>query len=32
MAQLKDSVVQGSLRVTDTLYTTNLNLSSATAS
>ena len=32
MAQLKDSVVQGSLRVTDTTYTTNLNLSSATAS
>ena len=32
MAQLKDSVVQGSLRITDTLYTTNLNLSSLTAS
>lgn len=32
MAQLKSSVVQGSLRVTDTTYTTNLNLSSGTAS
>lgn len=31
MAQLKDTVVQGSLRVTDTTYTTNLNLSSGTA-
>jgi hypothetical protein len=32
MAQLNSSVVQGSLRVTDTTYTTDLNLSSATAS
>lgn len=32
MAQLKSSVVQGSLRVTDTTYTTDLNLASATAS
>ena len=32
MAQLKDTVVQGSLRVTDTAFTTNLNISSATAS
>ena len=32
MAQLRDSIVQGSLRVTDTTYTTNLNLSSASAS
>ena len=32
MAQLKSTVVQGSLRVTDTTYTTNLNLASATAS
>ena len=32
MAQLKDTVVQGSLRITDTTYTTNLNLYSATAS
>ena len=32
MAQLKDTAVQGSLRVTDTTYTTNLNLSSGTAS
>ena len=32
MAQLKSTVVQGSLRVTDTTYTTNLNLSGATAS
>lgn len=32
MAQLKSTVVQGSLRVTDTTYTTNLNLSSGTAS
>ena len=32
MAQLKDSVVQGSLRVTDTVYTTNENISSLTAS
>ena len=31
MAQLKSTVVQGSLRVTDTTYTTNLNLSGATA-
>lgn len=32
MAQLKDTVVQGSLRVTDTAFTTNLNISSVTAS
>ena len=32
MAQLNSSVVQGSLRVTDTTYTTDLNLASATAS
>ena len=32
MAQLKDTVIQGSLRVTDTTYTTNENISSLTAS
>ena len=32
MAQLRDTVVQGSLRVTDTIFSTNLNLSSLTAS
>lgn len=32
MAQLKDTVVQGSLRVTDTTYTNTLNISSLTAS
>lgn len=32
MAQLKSSVVQGSLRVTDTTYTNDLNISSVTAS
>lgn len=32
MAQLKDSVVTGSLRVTDTIYTTNEIISSLTAS
>lgn len=32
MAQLNSSVVQGSLRVTDTTYTTNANISSLTAS
>lgn len=32
MAQLNSSVVQGSLRVTDTTYTTNENISSLTAS
>ena len=32
MAQLNSSVVQGSLRVTDTTYTTDLNLASTTAS
>lgn len=32
MAMLKDSLVSGSLRVTDTIFSTNLNLSSLTAS
>ena len=32
MAQLKDTVISGSLRVTDTIFSTNLNLSSLTAS
>lgn len=32
MAQLKDSVVTGSLRVTDTIYTTNETITSLTAS
>lgn len=32
MAQLKDTVIAGSLRVTDTTYTTNLNVASLTAS
>lgn len=32
MALLKDTLIQGSARVTDTLYATNINLSSATAS
>lgn len=32
MAQLKDTVIAGSLRVTDTIFSTNLNLSSLTAS
>ena len=31
MAQLKDSIVTGSLRVTDTTYTTNLIISNTTA-
>ena len=32
MAQLKDTLISGSLRVTDTIFSTNLNLSSLTAS
>lgn len=32
MAQLKDSIINGSLRVTDTIFSNNLNLSSLTAS
>jgi hypothetical protein len=32
MASLKDTVISGSLRVTDTIFSTNLNLSSLTAS
>jgi len=32
MAILKSTIVQGSLRVTDTTYTTNENISSLTAS
>ena len=32
MAQLKSSIVTGSLQVTDTIYTTDINLSSASAS
>jgi len=32
MASLKDTVISGSLRVTDTIFSTNLNLTSLTAS